>query len=88
MILDSFERINRALPTNPAQAIGSAKELVEATAKTVLVELGVPFEEKTAKLPLLVDRVQRELGASPQGLCATLSSAARMALICVRTSRQ
>ncbi|WP_165944228.1 hypothetical protein [Micromonospora sp. KC213] len=35
MILDSFDRINRALPTDPAQAIGSAKELVEATAKTV-----------------------------------------------------
>ncbi|MFB6398330.1 abortive infection family protein [Polymorphospora lycopeni] len=66
MILDSFERINRALPTDPAQAIGSAKELVEATAKTVLEELGVPFEDKTAKLPQLIDRAQRELGLHPQ----------------------
>lgn len=68
MILDSFDRINRALPTDPAQAIGSAKELVEATAKTVLDELGVPFDEKTVKLPWLVDRAQRELGLHPQTL--------------------
>ncbi|MEV1333158.1 abortive infection family protein [Micromonospora costi] len=66
MILDLFERINRALPTDPAQAIGSAKELVEATAKTVLEELGVQFEDKTAKLPQLIDRAQRERGLHPQ----------------------
>lgn len=66
MILDSFERINRALPSDPAQAIGSAKELVEATAKTVLEELGISFDGKTAKLPQLIDRAQRELGLHPQ----------------------
>lgn len=50
VILDSLERIERALQNDPAQAIGSAKELVEATAKTVLLELGEPFDDKTAKL--------------------------------------
>ncbi|MEU9740931.1 abortive infection family protein [Micromonospora chersina] len=66
MILDSFERIDRALPTDPAQAIGSAKELVEATAKTVLIERGVPFDDKTAKLPALIDLAQRALLLHPQ----------------------
>jgi hypothetical protein len=66
MILDSFDRINRALTTDPAQAIGSAKELVEATAKTVLNELDVAYDDKTAKLPWLIDRAQRELGLHPQ----------------------
>ena len=65
MILDSFERINRALPDDPAQAIGSAKELVEATAKTVLAELSVPFDDKTAKLPQLIDLAQRTLRLHP-----------------------
>jgi hypothetical protein len=68
MILDSFDRISRALPADPAQAIGSAKELVEATAKTVLSELGVSFDDKNAKLPWLVDRAQRELHMHPQTL--------------------
>lgn len=66
MILDSFDRIDRALPTDPAQAIGSAKELIEATAKTVLIELGVPFDDKTAKLPALIDLAQRALLLHPQ----------------------
>ena len=65
MILDSFERINRALPDDPAQAIGSAKELVEATAKTVLAELSVPFDDMTAKLPQLIDLAQRTLRLHP-----------------------
>lgn len=65
-ILDSFERIDRALPQDPAQAIGSAKELIEATAKTVLVEIGAVFDEKTIKFPALVDLAQRELRLHPQ----------------------
>ncbi|MFY1696002.1 abortive infection family protein [Solwaraspora sp. WMMA2101] len=65
-ILDSFERIDRALPQDPAQAIGSAKELIEATAKTVLVEIGITFDEKTIKFPALVDLAQRELRLHPQ----------------------
>src|SRR3954452_8363958 len=56
MILDSFDRIDRAIGTDPAQAIGSAKELIEATEKTVLDELGVTFDDKTVKLPWLIDR--------------------------------
>jgi hypothetical protein len=41
MIEESLTRVRRALPDDPALAIGSAKELVEATAKVVLLAKGV-----------------------------------------------
>lgn len=89
MILESFERINRALPNDPAQAIGSAKELVEATAKSVLEELGAPFDDKTVKLPWLIDRAQRELGLHPQTAAAGPdgSQAVKRILVGCRVSR-
>jgi hypothetical protein len=64
-ILEQFDRIERALPEDPAQAIGSAKELIEATAKTILLELNLPFDDATAKLPELINAVQRALGLHP-----------------------
>lgn len=36
-------RIERSIETDPGQAIGSAKELVETVAKTILNKRGVPF---------------------------------------------
>jgi len=66
MILDSFDRIDRAIGTGAAQAIGAAKELLEATAKTVLDELGVAFDDKTVKLAWLIGTAQRELGPHPR----------------------
>lgn len=44
-IIDNLDRIQRAIGTDPAQAIGSAKELIESTAKTVLLERGLPLNE-------------------------------------------
>jgi hypothetical protein len=64
-ILEQLDRIERALPDDPAQAIGSAKELIEATAKTILLELSLPFDDATAKLPELISAVQRALGLHP-----------------------
>ena len=37
-------------PTDPALAVGSAKELIQSTAKVVLAERGLPVSEK-ADLP-------------------------------------
>jgi hypothetical protein len=65
VILEQLERIERALPDDPAQAIGSAKELIEATAKTILLELNMPFNDATARLPELINAVQRTLGLHP-----------------------
>lgn len=39
-------RIEASLPSDPATAIGKAKNLIEATAKAVLVELDHPYNEK------------------------------------------
>jgi hypothetical protein len=45
-----LKRIRRALPDDPAGAIGAAKQLVEATAKVVLTERHLPVAAD-AKFP-------------------------------------
>lgn len=69
-IMEQFDRIGRALTTDPALAIGSAKELIEATAKTILVELGLPFDDRTKKLPDLISSAQRGLHLHPSAATA------------------
>ncbi|MEU4607474.1 abortive infection family protein [Kribbella sp. NPDC023972] len=65
VIHDHLDRIAAAIDRgDPAQAIGSAKELVESTAKLVLRQLNVPFTEKD-DLPALVQRVQEALAIRP-----------------------
>lgn len=59
-ILAEFQRITRDLATDPAGAIGSAKQLIEATAKTVLLERGLAVDEN-AKVPALVEQAQKAL---------------------------
>ncbi|RSM36039.1 hypothetical protein DMA12_41935 [Amycolatopsis balhimycina DSM 5908] len=63
-ILEHLQRIQRAIVTDPAQVIGSAKELVESTAKVVLTELGLPVDDK-ADVPALVKDTQTALGLHP-----------------------
>jgi hypothetical protein len=63
-IQDNLGRMRRAIMDDPALAIGSAKELVESTAKTVLTERGLPCNEKD-DLPALVSQAQRALGVHP-----------------------
>ncbi|CAL9668325.1 hypothetical protein SUDANB15_07315 [Streptomyces sp. enrichment culture] len=43
-IVVKLERIRRNLTTDPQGAIGAAKQLIEATAKTALRELGIPID--------------------------------------------
>jgi hypothetical protein len=50
--------------SDPPLAIGTAKELVESTAKTVLQERGFEIDDKD-KLPALVRRAQEALGLHP-----------------------
>lgn len=58
VIRDHLDRISHAIERDdPAQAIGSAKELVESTAKLVLTERGEPFSDSD-DLPELVRRAQ------------------------------
>lgn len=63
-IQDQLDRIQRAIIDDPAQAIGSAKELIESTAKVVLTECGLPVNEKD-DLPALAKAAQEALGLHP-----------------------
>lgn len=64
-IREQLDRIARAvLHDDPALVIGSAKELVESTAKAVLIECGQPVSDKD-DLPALVSQSQRALGLHP-----------------------
>lgn len=55
-----LERIRRDLTTDSQGAIGAAKQLIEATAKTALQELKIEVD-KNAALPSLISMVHREL---------------------------
>ncbi|MFD3549319.1 abortive infection family protein [Streptomyces sp. NPDC058655] len=59
-IVVELERIRRDLTTDPQGAIGAAKQLIEATAKTALRELGVVVK-KNRDVPILVAMVHKEL---------------------------
>ena len=63
-IREGFDRIRRAIGDDPALAVGSAKELIESTAKVVLSERGQPFDDK-ADLPKLARAAQLSLGLDP-----------------------
>lgn len=63
-IREQLGRIQRAIGDDPALAVGSAKELVESTAKVVLTERGKAIDDK-ADLPTLVKEAQRALGLHP-----------------------
>lgn len=63
-IREGFDRIRRAISDDPALAVGSAKELVESTAKVVLTERGQIVDEK-ADLPKLARAAQLALGLDP-----------------------
>lgn len=55
-------RIRRGIAEDPAQAIGSAKELLETVLKSVLGEHG---ERSSDDVPTLLRRAQRELDLDP-----------------------
>jgi hypothetical protein len=66
-ITDNLERIRRAVDSDPALVIGSAKELIESTAKTVLSELGLPVYEKD-DVPDLIRQAQQALHLHPSSV--------------------
>jgi len=79
--LEHLERIRRAADDDPALAVGSAKELIESTAKVVLIERGLPVNDKD-DLPALARAAQIALGlhpseASPDGSRASGAFSAR-----------
>lgn len=63
-ILEQLERIRRAVNDDPALAVGSAKELIESTAKVVLIERGWAVNDKD-DLPALARAAQEALALHP-----------------------
>jgi hypothetical protein len=63
-IREQLGRLQRIAQSDPPLAIGTAKELVESTAKTVLRERGLQVDDKQ-DLPVLVKQAQEALGLHP-----------------------
>ncbi len=62
-----IERIKKSIDQDPGLAIGSTKELVEATLKTILTELKIPAD-KDDDIPKLLKQVQKALDLVPEGV--------------------
>lgn len=62
-----LERIGDAIEDDPSLAIGSAKELVEATLKTILRARGATFDE-SEEIPKLLKLTQKELALVPEDI--------------------
>ena len=62
-----IERIKKSIDQDPGLAIGSTKELVEATLKTILTELKIPAD-KDDDIPKLLKQVQKALDLVPDGV--------------------
>ena len=64
---EQIRRIEQAVDTDPALAIGTAKELVETCCRTILAERGKPVTG-TPDLPMLTKQTLRELALVPEGV--------------------
>lgn len=67
VIQEHLKRLHRAVNDDLALAIGSAKELIESTAKVVLIERGSNVDDRT-DLPVLVKEAQQALGLHPSSI--------------------
>jgi Abortive infection C-terminus len=63
-IREHLSRLQRVSQSDPPLAIGTAKELIESTAKTVLQERGLKVDDRD-DLPTLVKRAQEAVGLHP-----------------------
>lgn len=61
-----IERIKASIETDPSLAIGSTKELIEATLKTILNGCGSDYDDKKDDIPKLLKQVQKVLELAPE----------------------
>lgn len=75
-----IERIEKAVESDPALAVGTAKDLVESCCKSILarIEVDVP---KSADLPKLTKMVAAELKLVPEGISDEAKGAEKIRLI-------
>jgi Abortive infection C-terminus len=64
---EQIERMQDAVETDPALAIGTAKELIETVCKTILEERGKPVTG-TPDIPTLTKALLKELNLVPDGI--------------------
>jgi hypothetical protein len=62
-----IERLKGSVDDDPDLAIGTAKELIETTCKTILEERGIPFEESD-DISKLVKETRKVLGLVPDNI--------------------
>jgi len=62
-----IERLKGSVDDDPDLAIGTAKELIETTCKTILEERGIPFEE-SVDISKLVKETRKVLGLVPDNI--------------------
>lgn len=60
-----LDRINGAIDSDPELAVGTTKELIEATIKSILHGLNVNYDESKDDIPVLLKKVQKALELSP-----------------------
>jgi hypothetical protein len=60
-IEEYLDRIRRSVDNDLALAVGSAKELIENTAKAVLLERGITWNERKDDMPALIMKAQKAL---------------------------
>lgn len=60
-----LDRINNSIESDPELAVGTTKELVEATLKSILRGLNESFDESKEDIPVLLKKVQKALELAP-----------------------
>jgi hypothetical protein len=66
-LANQIRRMQEAVDNDPALAIGTAKELIETTCKTILADRGKPVKG-TPDIPALTKDTFRELKLVPEGI--------------------
>jgi len=66
-LADQVQRMESSIHSDPALAIGTAKELIETCCKTILAERGKPVQG-TPDIPALTKEVLKELKLVPDGV--------------------
>jgi hypothetical protein len=75
-----IERLENAVESDPALAIGTAKELVETCCKSILTKREVPFS-RSADLPELTKLLTKELKLVPEGISDSAKGSEAIRLI-------
>lgn len=66
-LAEQIKRMEKSIDSDPALAIGTAKELIETCCKTILAERGKPVEG-TPDIPALTKDTLKELKLVPEGV--------------------